>query len=306
MNILRRILGRILFSQRSFEFLQNIGIHLMRKHYYSPIPDTRELSEKKDIWERETELPGLHMNIEKQLDLLQNIFPSYQRECDFPLEKTPIRHEYYVNNGAFGFVSAAAYHCMIRHFYPKTIIEIGSGNSTYVSARASTMNQADGVATKLISVEPYPNQVLKEGFPGFAELITKKAEDIGVDFFSQLEDRDIVFIDSSHVVRIGGDVVFLYLEILPRLKKGVIVHIHDIFFPKHYPKDWVIRNRYFYSEQYLLQAFLTYNRQFEVLWCGSYIYLKFFDMLKSTFPPPKGLDFNENYFSGSFWMRRVN
>ena len=92
------------------------------------------------------------------------------------------------------------------------------------------MNQAHGLDTELIAIEPYPNQVLKKGFPGLSRLIQNKVEEVDINLFSHLEDRDILFIDSSHVVRIGGDVIFLYLEVLPRLKKGVVVHIHDIFF----------------------------------------------------------------------------
>lgn len=251
------------------------------------------------------ELVGVELNIMQELDLLENVFSKYRRECDFPLVRTSIPHEYYMNNGGFGLISAAVLHCMIRHFSPKTILEVGSGNSTYVSARASMMNAEHGQPTTLISIEPYPNQVLREGFPGLSELIVKKAEDVDISFFSQLEAGDILFIDSSHVVRLGGDVNFLYLEVLPRLKAGVIVHIHDVFFPKQYPKKWVIQKRKFWTEQYLLHAFLTYNSQFEVLWCGSYMYMKYPDRLREVFPPPAGLGFHENYFSSSFWMRRV-
>lgn len=304
MSLIKRALGNLLFSQRIFEFFQRFGIHVMRKHFYSPIPDTRVLRGKK-IFEKETELVGVDLNVEGQLNLLENVFPKFRMECDFPLNKTYIPHEYYINNGEFGLISAAVLHCMIRHFVPRTIIEVGSGHSTYVSARASIMNQSHGYLTKLISIEPYPNQVLKKGFPGLAELIQKKVEEVDIIFLSQLEDRDILFIDSSHVVRIGGDVNFIYLDMLPRLKKGVVVHIHDIFFPKDYPEDWVIRKRNFWTEQYLLQAFLTYNNQFEVLWCGSYMYLKYPEGLQSTFPPPKGMEIRENYFSSSFWMRKI-
>jgi hypothetical protein len=305
MSVIKRVLGKMLFSQGTFEFLQRHGIHLMRKHFYSPIPDTGELQARSDLWEEEVELFGVDFNVADQLDLLDNVFPKFLDECEFPLDKTSTQHEYYINNGGFGLVSAAVLHCMIRHFAPRTIVEIGSGNSTYVSSRATMMNQAQGIATKLISVEPYPNQVLKDGFPGLSELIPKKVEQLDTDFFSQLEERDILFIDSSHVVRMGGDVNFLYLELLPRLNEGVIVHIHDVFFPKHYPRRHIIQNRYFFTEQYLLQAFLTYNHRFQVLWCGSYVYLKHLERLTSTFPPPKGLGLDENYFSSSFWMRRI-
>ncbi|MFC1590755.1 class I SAM-dependent methyltransferase, partial [Candidatus Omnitrophota bacterium] len=294
-----------LLPQKTFEFFQRFGIHVTPKQYDSPIPDTRTLGAKKAFWEKEAELAGVDLNVERQLDMLENIFPRFRKECDFPLNKTSTPHEYFINNRSFGLVSAAVLHCMIRHFAPRTIIEAGSGNSTYVSARAGLMNQAHGQAAELISIEPYPSQVLKGGFPGLSGLIPKKVEDVDIGLFSRLRDRDILFIDSSHVVRTGGDVNFLYLEVLPRLKKGVVVHIHDIFFPRHYPKDWVIRNRRFWTEQYLLQAFLMYNDQFEVLWCGSYIYLKYPEKLRSAFPPPEGLDFHENYFSGSFWMRKI-
>lgn len=304
MSIIRRMVGNLLFSQKTFEFFQRFGVHVMRKHFYSPIPDTRFLKEKK-IFEKETELVGVDLNVKGQLNLLEGVFPKFRMECDFPLNKTSTPYEYYINNGEFGLISAAVLHCMTRHFTPRTIIEIGSGNSTYVSARASIMNQSQGHGTKLISIEPYPNQVLRKGFPGLSELIQKKAEEININFFSQLEDRDILFIDSSHVVRIGGDVNFIYLEVLPRLKNGVVIHIHDIFFPGEYPEDWVIRKRNFWTEQYLLQAFLTYNNHFEVLWCGSYMYLKYPEKLQSTFPPPKGLGLRENYFSSSFWMRKI-
>lgn len=303
---LRQVLGKILFSQIVFEFFQNFGIHVLKRHYYSPIPNTQVLKGKKYLLEKENDLLGIDMNDEMQIDLLENIFPKFRNEVNFPLKKTSIPYEYYINNGNFGLISAAILHCMIRSYTPNTIVEIGSGNSTYVSARASLMNQATGCATKLISIEPYPNQVLKKGFPGLSSLIPKNVEEVDRDFFSQLEDKDILFIDSSHVIRIGGDVNYLYLDVLPRLKKGVIVHIHDIFFPKQYPEDWVIRDRNFWTEQYLLQAFLIYNNKFEVLWCGSYAYLKHLERLKSIFPPPNGLGYHKNYFSSSFWMRKID
>lgn len=306
MSLIKRAVGRILFSRRAFEFFQKFGIHILRKHFYSPIPDTRLLETKKELWERESELVGVDLNVAGQLAFLEKVFPKFQKECDFPLRKTSIPYEYYITNGSFGFLSAAVLHCMIRHFAPRTIIEVGAGYSTYVSARAAILNQAQGQPTKLISIEPYPNQILKKGFAGLAELIPRRVEEVDINFFSQLEDRDILFIDSSHVVRIGGDVNFLLLEVLPRLKSGVVVHIHDIFFPGHYPEEWIIQKLRFWTEQYLLQAFLTYNDKFEVLWCGSYIYLKFLERLKSVFPPPKGLGFYEHYFSSSFWMRRIS
>lgn len=302
---LRHALGRLVFSRRTFELFQIVGIHITRRHFYSSIPDTRILKARTDFWDREMDLVGVDMRPDQQLELLDHLLPKYKNEFDFPENKTSVPYEYYVNNGSFGLVSAAVLHGMIRHYKPGTVIEVGSGFSTFASARAGLMNQADGHPFRLIAVEPHPDVVLKGGFPGLSELIQKPAEELDATFFDRLSDRDILFIDSSHVLRIGGDVAFLYLEVLPRLKKGVIVHIHDIMFPRHYPKDLVIGQQFFWNEQYLLQAFLTYNNQFEVLFCASFLHDKYPERVKAVIPPPKSRGRVENYLSTSFWMRRV-
>jgi hypothetical protein len=144
---------------------------------------------------------------------------------------------------------------MFRHFQPRLIIEVGSGFSSLVAAEAIAKNKDSA----LICIEPFPPDFLRAGFPGLRSLIEKKVQDMDVEFFSQLQSGDILFIDSSHTVKIGGDVNFLFLEVLPRLKPGVIVHVHDIFLPFDYRRDWVIDEFRFWSEQYLLQAFLTFN-----------------------------------------------
>jgi Methyltransferase domain len=123
-------------------------------------------------------------------------------------------------------------------------------------------------------------------------------EDIDLEFFSQLHSGDILFIDSSHTVRIGGDVNYLFLEVLPRLKPGVIVHVHDIFFPFDYRRDWVTDEFRFWSEQYLLQAFLTFNSTFEVLMANNYLSHYYEDAVKTAFPSLT------SWGGGSFWMRR--
>jgi hypothetical protein len=110
---------------------------------------------------------------------------------------------------------------------------------------------------------------------------------------------DILFIDSSHVLRIGSDVQYLFLEVLPRLAPGVLVHIHDIFMPAEYPREWVLTHGYFWTEQYLLQAFLTFNTSWEVIWAGSFMQLNHRESLACAFPQAV-LD----AMPGSFWIRR--
>ena len=132
-------------------------------------------------------------------------------------------------------------------------------------------------------------------------MISSKVQEIPLSEFSKLKKNDILFIDSSHVLKIGSDVQYEYLEIFPRLNKGVIVHIHDILLPAEYRKEWVLKDFRFWNEQYLLQAFLAFNNNFEILWGGSYMHLKHPDKLEVTFSSYKR---DENW-PGSFWMKKI-
>lgn len=305
MSFLRRSFERVLFSRRAFDLFQRLGVHVTPNHFYSPVPDTRELDRRAGLWNEESDMPGVDWRAAEQLEWLQGVLSRLRHECDFPLDPTGVPHAYFVRNGAFGLISAAVLHCMVRHFSPRTILEVGSGNSTCVSARAALMNQAEGRPARLIAVEPHPGEMLQRGFPGLTRLIPEKAQDVERELFTGLQAGDILFIDSSHVVRMGNDVLFLYLDVLPRLAKGVVVHIHDIFLPRHYPRRWVVEGRRFWAEQYLLQAFLALNPSFEVLWSGSFMQLKHPEALRKAFPLPEGLSPEEGYASSSFWMRRI-
>jgi hypothetical protein len=162
--------------------------------------------------------------------------------------------------------------------------------------------------SNLICIEPFPREFVRKGFPGLQSLIEEKVQDINLEFFSQLESGDILFIDSSHTVKIGGDVNYLFLEVLPRLKPGVIVHVHDIFLPFEYRRDWVLDEFRFWSEQYLLQAFLTFNSEFEVVMANRYLAHRYREDLKTAFPNLENvkpaLPNPVKWGGGSFWMRR--
>lgn len=287
--------------RQSFPFWQRLGVHVVPNHFYQPIPDTRELSDK--IWQTESKLVGININEQKQLDLLAKFATDFKTEYDqFPSEKTNNPHQYFVNGGAFSSVDGEILYSMIRHFKPKRVYEIGSGYSTYLSAQALLKNESEGQPkAELVAIEPYPNDVLKAGFPGLTRLIQKKVQDVPLSEFNALEENDILFIDSSHVLHIGSDVQYEFLELLPRLNKGVIIHVHDIFLPVEYPKDWIIKHLRLWTEQYLLQAFLTCNDSFEVLWGGSYMHLKHPDKLKAAFASYSP----QKHWPGSFWMKRI-
>jgi Predicted O-methyltransferase len=255
------------------------GFHVTPVNFYQPIPETRSLPET--LWNRLSELHGIDMNDAVQLDLLRNQFPRFRREYEqIPAEPTGEPGRFHCNNDLFGGADALVAYCMIRHFQPRLIIEVGSGFSSLIAAEAIAKNKNSA----LICIEPFPQDFLRQGFPGLRSLIEKKVEEIDLEFFSQLSCGDILFIDSSHTVKIRGDVNYLFLELLPRLRPGVIVHVHDIFFPFDYPRDWVMDELRFWSEQYLLQAFLSFNSEFEVLIANHYLAHYYLEDFKQTFP----------------------
>ena len=145
---------------------------------------------------------------------------------------------------------------------------------------------------------PISERCSSQGISGLAIINQKKIQEIDLEFFSQLGSGDVLFIDSSHTVKIGSDVNYLFLEVLPRLRPGVIVHVHDIFMPFEYRRDWVLDEFRFWTEQYILQAFLTFNSEFDVLLANSYLNHYHQQELKAAFP---GLS---SWACGSFWMQR--
>ena len=289
--------------RRTFGFWERMGIHITQNHFYQPVPDTRELRLRKDTVWKDSEMIGINMEQKSQLRFLEEHFPQYRAEyVRFPKDRNQRSSKFdFCFGGGIAEVDAEVLWCMIRHFKPSTIIEIGSGSSTLLIAQACMVNKReDKKDSRFITIDPYPSRMIQGNIPGLARIIPQKVQDLDLQFFQELKSGDILFIDSSHVSKIGSDVNYLYLEVLPRLNEGVIVHIHDIFLPSEYPQKWVIGEHRFWTEQYLLQAFLTYNSAFEVLWGGYYMHLKYPDELKATFPTYNP----RTTMPGSFWIRR--
>lgn len=291
--------ARILQDPRYFELWEKNGFHITPTSFAHPIPDTREL--KDELWTQHSEMVGVDLNESRQIALLELLAANLRGEYEqLPSDKTDVPHQYFLNNPYFISVDAEILYCMIRHFKPRRIFEIGSGYSTFLAAQAVRLNEAEGHPCELVAFEPYPNEVLKRGFPGLSRLVETKIENVRLSEFARLEENDILFVDSSHSLKIGSDVHCEFLEIIPRLNKGVIIQVHDIFLPAEYPKEWVLKNHEFYNEQYLLHAFLAFNQSFEVLWAGSFMHLNHPQVLRAAFGSYRG------GWPGSFWMRKIN
>ena len=264
------------------------GFHVTPVHFYEAIPDTQSLPET--LWTQPSELVGIDMNDSMQLDLLRNHFSKFRREYETVSAEPPPGQLW-----PFRGTDVLVAYCMVRHFQPRRIIEVGSGFSSLVLGQAAAKNKT----SSLICIDPFPGELLRNGsIPALQSLIETKVQDLDVKFFSQLDPGDILFIDSSHAVKIGGDVNYLFLEVLPRLNPGVIVHVHDIFLPFEYRRHWVLNEFRFWTEQYLLQAFLTFNSEFEVLLANYYLSRYHKEHLRAAFPDlPR-------WIGGSFWIRR--
>ncbi len=273
----------ILGGEGRFEYWQSRGYHVLPMHFYQPVPDTRELS--LSLWEEIHEPVGIDLAVEDQLERLETFRSRFSAEYRrFPISPNPSQPGFWVMNGSFGPGDAEALYCMVRDMNPARIIEVGSGMSTYVIDLALTANRADGApGCSFTVIDPFASKSV-DSIRTVTEMRAERIQDVEIDAFERLESRDILFIDSSHVVATGSDVVFEYLEILPRLRPGVVVHAHDIFIPYEYPRSWLVDRHLFWTEQYILTAFLMLNPSFRVLWAGQYLYRCHLDALLATIP----------------------
>jgi predicted O-methyltransferase YrrM len=242
-------------------------------HYYSPVPDINQtVANKKQIWKGVTVdgIPGIDLNAEAQCKLLSE-FEKYYAEIPFTAQKQEAQR-YYFDNIFYSYGDGLNLYSIMRHFKPYRIIEVGSGFS---SALMLDVNQQffDN-RIKLSFVEPYTERLdglLTEADQKNTEIVRKFVQEVDNDYFTKLEANDILFIDSTHVSKIGSDVNYLFFEILPRLKPGVIVHVHDVYYPFEY-SEAMIRQGIFWNENYLLRAFLTHNTKVEILLFADYIH----------------------------------
>jgi hypothetical protein len=293
--------GGILRDKAFFDLWQEHGYHITPVHFYEPVPDTRTLSES--LWTDISTLPGIRIDDRSCLNRLREFkvefYPEY---TNFPKEPGGDPSQFFLENGFLGPGDAEILYCMARHLKPRQVLEIGSGYSTLLLAGALEVNRKEGCgASQYRCIDPYPKDFVAVGVPGLDRLIKKPLEEMGWEPFEALGENDILFIDSSHVVRIGGDVNRLILETLPRLRAGVVVHFHDILLPEEYPEPWVRGMARIWSEQYLLQAFMAFNDSFEILWPGNYMRVKHRQAVEEAIPSFRA----DKTWLGSFWIRKT-
>lgn len=270
-------------------------------HFYSPVPDIPDL-DRRGVWERRSRLEGIDFRPEPQLALLGELGRRFGAECDWPLADTGDPHRFFQNNGAFSFGCAAMLHGMLRLNRPRRVIEVGSGNSSRVISAALSRNGRDGHRAEYTIVDPYPAPATRT-LPALTELVADRVELLPPGRFDRLQAGDLLFVDSSHTVKIGGDVNALILDVLPRLAPGVVVHFHDISLPFEYSRTYYTNPRFrvFWTESYLLQAFLSCNARYEVLASMALLMADHLDAFRRAFPMWDPVASPNT--SGSLWIR---
>jgi hypothetical protein len=263
----------------------SFGVFPITNHYYDPFYSLKDISKKNT----ERILPGINLNEDQQLPLLLNFIYSEElvSNSSFPWD-----------NGSFESGDAEVWYNLIRYKKPRTIIEIGSGFSTLLAIDAIKNNKIEDpdYYCEHICIEPYEMEWLESKN---ITLIREKVENVDIDIFSKLSENDILFIDSSHMIKRNGDVLHEYLQILPLLNNGAIVHIHDIFTPNDYPYDWVSKYVRFWNEQYLLEAFMTNNSEWSILLALNYLKNNHFNNLLECC-----IQLDSNREPGSFYIQK--
>lgn len=278
--------------------LPQIDLPFPPGHFYSPIANPEDIAERKaKLFCRKPNSVGIKYHEEAQLELLESI-RHHVDAIDYPIADPGDGMTYFYENDQFAVLDAEFLYAALLHYKPKTMIEVGSGYSSLITADVNR-RLLDG-ALNFICIEPFPRQFLIDGVDGISHLEVSKVEDLPLSYFDQLEAGDILFIDSSHVSKVGSDVNYLFFEVIPRLKSGVIVHVHDIFLPDDYPEEWALDQNRNWNEQYLLHAFLQFNSDWRILWAAHLMKTRYKAAVQDVFER-----FPQLGGGGSLWMQRV-
>jgi predicted O-methyltransferase YrrM len=309
-----KIAKKLLFEMH--RLLSKLGIHVLPVHYYSPVANLSDLETTKSSWARRTEMPGIIWDVEAQKLEMRKICLPFQNEYrDSQVFLTATCGKF---GPGFGEIEAQALHGFVRHFKPNRIVEVGSGVSSACLLAALKLNRMETErAVDLTCIEPFPSEALLAlRSQGELTLEVSKVQQVDPSVFDNLGEGDLLFIDSSHATKTGSDVNYLYLEILPRLKAGVLIHIHDIFFPYDY-SPVTLKTLWNWGETALLRAYMIHNSKIKTIFCMSQMHHDHSTTMKEVFPlyvpePMKNglcedqicpMDYPKRHFPSSIYLR---
>lgn len=252
------------------------GLNIVPNHYYAQIADLNELSRTTASWAKRAPMQGIGTDLVAQSETLRRMVLPYIDE--YRDNAAYLEGQANGYGPGFGYVEAQCLHGVLRSLQPRRVLEIGSGVSTHCAIHAMALNPEPG---RITCIEPYPTSYLRHLTN--IELVERKVQDIDMATVDALESGDLLFIDTSHAIKPGGDVPFIYLHILPRLKSGVVVQIHDVYLPYLYQRD-LFDSVFQWSETVLLAAMLTNNPRLSVLFSLSMLHYDRPELLTGLFP----------------------
>jgi hypothetical protein len=270
-------------------------------HFYSPVVSPEDIAA--GFRRRAQEpvpagLPGIAISLDDQVALWRRMVPLLA-EIPFP-DDPAAGFRYHFRNDAYGYGDASVLYAMLRLFAPRRLIEVGSGFSSACSL--DTIDRYLAGRVKVSFIEPYGDllrRLLGPDAMPTVDLHESGVQDVPVELFGDLQRDDILFIDSTHVMKTGSDVCHELFEILPSLAPGVLIHFHDVFWPFEYGEEWVLQENRSWNEIYGLRAFLSYNHEFEIVFFNDYFRRWQHELIAATYP--KFL----NNTGGSLWLRKT-
>jgi hypothetical protein len=272
-----------------------LGYDTVWRDHYSPVPDVRMLDDA--WWAKPSELAGVTMDYQRQLSWLDKLAPTIA--AFRPARTARFDTDYAWQNASYEAVDAHILHAVIRQLRPRRVLELGSGRSTLVTAAACQQNEAEGSPVEFVAADPSPQPFIQPPPPGVSRFLAVGAREIDAKLFAQLEAGDVLFVDTTHTVKVGSEVNYLILDVLPRLVPGVRVHFHDVFLPYEYPREWIRERGFYWAEQYLLQAFLAENPCWEISCATFAISQRFPERLAQLVPEAPRVR------PSSIWLKRL-
>jgi hypothetical protein len=295
---LREMLNSLL-NQVGFRKLQSLGFHLQRKDYYSSLNDCDFLEANADLWKEPFIPADIDWQVETQLAIAKELTRHLQELRDVPHDPPADCSTYGWNNNFWNNADALAQYGLVRARKPRRYVEVGCGWSSLLLKRALDLNAAQGVEAEVTLIEPYPNQAIFSNLPKQWRILRTILQRAELGIFDSLEAGDFLFYDGSHCAKVCSDVNWFFFRILPRLKPGVIIHLHDIFLPEEYPASWIFERGQTWNEQHLLQAFLMNNSAYAILIANRFLYHHRRAELDALY---QGI---QPSFGCSFWMQKI-
>jgi hypothetical protein len=299
-NLLGKLLSKLPYIRYAYFYRRYCDYR--PGHFYSPVVNLDELENSKDrIWKKNRTLTGINLNEEKQYAFFDSLIEA-SKIIPFTDNPASSNFRYYFDNKTYAYADGLVLFASLLKYKPKRVVEVGSGFSSGLMLDVNDKFLNNTVYFTFI--EPNPdislNKVLRKEDYQTAEVKQHLVQDVDPDIFKALEENDILFIDNSHVSKTGSDVNYLMTEILPALNQGVIIHIHDIFYPFEYPQEWLFEHRLNWNEIFVVHNFLLFNHSFEILFFADFMQQKLRDHHLQVLP----VFFKDR--PGSLWIRKIS